>query len=229
MKQTSEIKLMLVSEDSIFRTALSRLLENERNLKVVSKAYTIEEVTKLSGMEKPDLILVDLPENKSSFAFFSSFQKLDFAQPILILSESNNIKINDKCLRVGVSGLISKENGSSLLFKAIEKVYRGEFWFERFVMGHTIKRLVNEQLNYRENLKNSNLHNFTEREKEVINLICQGLKNKQIADKLFITETTVRHHLSSVFEKLNVSSRLELVVYAFEHKLVKIPKQVKAQ
>jgi DNA-binding NarL/FixJ family response regulator len=64
---------------------------------------------------------------------------------------------------------------------------------------------------------------LTEREREVITLIAQGLKNKQIADRLFISQTTVTHHLSSIYSKLNVSDRLELVVYAFANKLAKLP------
>ena len=64
---------------------------------------------------------------------------------------------------------------------------------------------------------------MTDREKQVVELICKGMKNKGIAEKLFITETTVRHHLTSVFNKLEVESRLELVIYAFKHRLVKLP------
>jgi DNA-binding NarL/FixJ family response regulator len=66
---------------------------------------------------------------------------------------------------------------------------------------------------------------MTEREREVVELICRGMKNKGIAEKLFIAETTVRHHLTSVFNKLEVASRLELVIYAFKHQLVKVPSQ----
>jgi DNA-binding NarL/FixJ family response regulator len=64
---------------------------------------------------------------------------------------------------------------------------------------------------------------MTDREKQVVELICKGMKNKGIAEKLFITETTVRHHLTSVFNKLEVQSRLELVIFAFKHQLVKVP------
>ena len=139
------------------------------------------------------------------------------------LTASNDKTVYQKCVRLGINGLILKEKSADVLFKAIEKVYNGEFWFDRSTMGQTIRQLINEKQMLDENPKISAHDALTEREKQVVNLICKGLKNKEIADKLFITETTVRHHLTSIFEKLALTSRLELVIYAFKHNLVKIP------
>ena len=90
-------------------------------------------------------------------------------------------------------------------------------------MSETIKQLVNERNSIPEKLYTYNNAVLTDREQEVLTLLCRGMKNKIISEKLFITETTVRHHLTSIFEKLKVNSRLELVVHAFREKMVEVP------
>ena len=90
-------------------------------------------------------------------------------------------------------------------------------------MVAAIQQLVKEKKSLPEKLFSYNCGVLTTREREVLSLICTGMKNKAVADSLFITETTVRHHLTSIFEKLKVTSRLELVVHAFNEKLVEIP------
>jgi DNA-binding NarL/FixJ family response regulator len=87
-------------------------------------------------------------------------------------------------------------------------------------MGATIRQLLDEKQSMHENPQAHVVNGLTSREKEVVELICKGMKNKGIAEKLFITETTVRHHLTSVFNKFDITSRLELVVYAFKNNLV---------
>jgi DNA-binding NarL/FixJ family response regulator len=90
-------------------------------------------------------------------------------------------------------------------------------------MSMTIRQLVNERQMLQDFPKAHENNILSDREKQVVELICKGMKNKGIADALFITETTVRHHLTSVFNKLEISSRLELVIYAFKNKIVKLP------
>jgi DNA-binding NarL/FixJ family response regulator len=222
MTQDDLIKILIVARNSIFRIGLKMLIETKKNLKVVGEAADIAEASNIISRENPNVILLDFPENGSS-NLFTLLMGEKYSQPILVLADSHDDKTSQKCLRLGTKGLVLKENSAEVLFKAIEKVNKGEFWFDRAVMGQTIKNLVAEKENLSDNLHINKFDLFTEREKQVIDLICKGLKNRAIADKLFITETTVRHHLTSIFEKLGISSRLELVVYAFQHQLVKIP------
>ena len=90
-------------------------------------------------------------------------------------------------------------------------------------MKQTIERLIEEKNSEPEKVKSQKYASLTEREKEVLSQICKGMKNKAIAESLFITETTVRHHLTSIFEKLNVKSRLALAILAFNEGLVEVP------
>jgi len=120
-----------------------------------------------------------------------------------------------------VMGLVRKEEAAEVLLKAIRKVHQGEFWLDR----STMSSLMNEMTQPDKKLDpdEERIATLTPREHEVIVLIAEGLKNKQIAERLFISETTVTHHLGSIFSKLGVSDRLELVIYGFAHKLAKMP------
>jgi DNA-binding NarL/FixJ family response regulator len=92
------------------------------------------------------------------------------------------------------------------------------------MMGETIRQLLDESQMLRDNPRSNLVSGLTVREKEVIELICVGMKTREIADALFITENTVRHHLTSVFNKLELKGRLELVIYSFKNGLASMPK-----
>lgn len=214
------IKILLIGDYSIFRNALRMLIETDGRLRVVGEAARIDLASDILIDERPDLILVDLPDCGGK-ELLPEFQ--DVKTPILVLVGQHDSYIYQECLKFGISGLILKGERSEALFKAIDKIHGGEMWFDRALMGETIRQLLNERLSIQEFSRAHVANELTEREEQVVELICQGMKNKEIAEKLFITETTVRHHLTSVFNKLEITSRLELVVYAFKNNLVKAP------
>jgi len=119
--------------------------------------------------------------------------------------------------------LVLKERSTEILLKAIEKVHAGEVWLERSMIAAVLSEMTRKNERKPTNPEAANIATLTPREREVITLIGEGLRNKQIAQRLFISETTVRHHLTSIFSKLHVSERLELVIYAYRHGLAKIP------
>lgn len=219
---SSYIKILLVGDYSIFRSALRMYLETEKRLRVVGEAADTEKAAEIIAIERPDLVLVDLPD-------YGGDDLMPFLQtlklPVLILVGHHDLEIYQKCLKMGISGLVQKEESGETLFKAIEKVHQGEIWFDRTIMGETIRQLLDEKQPPGDNPKAHITNVLTSREKEVVELICKGMKNKGIAEKLFITETTVRHHLTSVFNKFEITSRLELVVYAFKNNLVGTPER----
>lgn len=214
------IRILLVGDYSIFRSALRMVLETDQRLRVVAEAAHVELVDDIVSEEKPDLIVVDLPD-------FCAIDVLHFFQdvkiPVLVLVGRHDVEFYQRCLRFGISGLILKQEGADTLFKAIEKIHGGEMWFDRTVMGETIRQLVVEKQTMHDYPNTQMANSLTDRESQVVDLICKGMKNKEIAERLFISETTVRHHLTSVFNKLKITSRLELVVYAFKNNLVKVP------
>lgn len=214
------IKILLVGDYPIFRSALRMILETDKDLRVVAESSCVELANEIISEESPDLIVVDLSDfgGKDLLPFFRGSKV-----PVIVLVGKHDAQIYHTCLRFGISGVIPKEESAETLFKAISKVHAGEIWFDRSTMGETIKQLLFERQVNNDYPKAHVTNAMTERERQVIELICKGMKNKDIGETLFITETTVRHHLSSIFSKLKITSRLELVVYAFKNDLVKSP------
>src|SRR5262249_55445781 len=131
-------------------------------------------------------------------------------------------EIHLKAVRLGAMGIVMKTDPSNLLFKAIRKVHSGEAWLNRSIMAAVIMG-IHDNRPEKPRTETKKVASLTERELEVIASVGEGLKNKQIGERLFISEATVRHHLTSIFEKLEVADRLELMIYAYQHGLAKIP------
>jgi two-component system nitrate/nitrite response regulator NarL len=214
------IKILLIGDYSIFRSALRMLIETDKRMRVIGEAADGDGALDVLSDEPADIVVVDMSDDATR-DLFPLFEKLSV--PTLILVGQQDPAIYQKCLRIGVNGILLKEERTDTLFKAIERINDGEIWFDRTLMGATIRQLVTEQQTLNDNPRPHVVNSLTEREMQVVDLICKGLKNKAIAEALFITETTVRHHLTSVFNKLELSSRLELVVYAFKNGLVRTP------
>jgi DNA-binding NarL/FixJ family response regulator len=219
-----QIRVMIVGDYLIFRSGLKLLLETEPSIKFVGEAANLSEATAAIRQIDPDVLIMNATEiDDHDGEFFTIAQNLE--TPVIVLTNSRHPDVQKKYLLLGAGGMVSKEQTAETLFTAIKVVNEGDVYFDRKLMSETIKQLVNEKKTLPEKIFAYNCAVLTDREREVLSLVCRGLKNKAVADKLFVTETTVRHHLTSIFEKLKVTSRLELVVYAFREQLVEIPSE----
>ncbi len=198
------------------------LIESEDGLKVVGEASHLPGATEQIESLKPDLVLVDY-RGVDGNGMNDLSDPAVAEVPILLLAGDQGIEFCQQCLRFGISGLVSKQKSADVLYKAIQKVSDGELWFDRALMGATIRHILDEKQSQNAVQLAVKGNGMTDREKQVVELICKGMKNKGIAEELFISETTVRHHLTSIFNKLEVTSRLELVIYAFKNRLIKMP------
>jgi DNA-binding NarL/FixJ family response regulator len=126
-------------------------------------------------------------------------------------------------VRLGALGVVRKDQAASVLLKAIERVHAGEAWLDRTMVARVLSDLA-RPAEPPSNPEAAAIASLTDRECQVIQLICEGLQNKLIADRLAISEATVRHHLTSIFSKLRLNSRLELVIYAYQHDLARPPR-----
>jgi two-component system nitrate/nitrite response regulator NarL len=223
-KPQDVIRVLIVDDHQLVRTGLRMLIESQPEMKMVGQAGNGAEALALAASEKPNLILLDIDlGDENGLDFLTELLQTATDARVLVLTGVKDVETHRRAARLGAAGLVLKEHAAEILLKAIRKVHQGEFWLDRSMMSS----LMNEMTRPDKKLdpEKAKITTLTDREHEVIVLIAEALKNKQIAERLFISETTVTHHLSSTFSKLGVSDRLELVIYAFAHHLAKMPRQ----
>jgi DNA-binding NarL/FixJ family response regulator len=216
------ITIMIVDDHVVIRSGLRMLIEHDQQMQVVAQAGNKAEALERAAGARPDVIILDLVlGDDDGLVFLPELCQASPTSRVLVLTGVQNPDSHRRAIRRGAMGIVLKEHAADQLLKAIKKVNDGEVWIERSMMGSMIQEFNKPTMVDPEVTK---IESLTDREREVIALIGEGLKNKQVGERLFISETTVTHHLSSVFSKLEVSDRLELIIYAFRHGLAKMPK-----
>lgn len=216
------MQLLIVDDHKLFGTGLRLLIETEPGMKVVGQASNKAEALALATSEQPNLIL--LGQNlggENGLDLIPDLLAAAKQAKILIVTGTKDSHAHRAAIRKGAAGLIFKDCAPELLMKAIKKVDQGELWVDRGLMSELLDEFTQAD---KVSSHSENIAKLTQRERGVIALIAEGMKNKQIAERLCISETTVSHHLTSIFTKLGVTDRLELVIYAFAHGLAKIPR-----
>lgn len=202
------------------------LIESRARLSVIGEAGNRAEAVAVTTREQPDIVLLEAElGSESGLDLLPELLAASQATRVIILTDVQDPELQQRALRLGASGLVFKGKTPETLFKAIEKVHAGEAWFERATMASALSEMSRVNGARETDAEAARIATLSEREREVVVRIGEGLKNKQIAERLFLSETTVQHHLSSIFAKLGVSDRLELVIYAYRQGLVKLPRQ----
>ncbi len=215
------IRIMIVDDHAVIRTGLRMLIEQDETMTVVAMAGSPSEALTLAEAEKPDIIVLDLIlGEEDGLDFLPELCKVSSNSKVLILTGVQTPESHRTAIRRGAMGIVLKQQAADLLLKAIRKVHDGEVWIDRSMIGSVLSEVRSEKRE-EENPEQQKIKALTAREREVIALVSEGLKNKVIGERLFISETTVTHHLSSIYSKLGVSDRLELVVFAFANSLTK--------
>ena len=203
------IKVALVDDHTLFREGIKKILSLEPDLEIVGEAVDGDEVISLLNRSKPDVLLLDIKMEKiNGLQVLPQIVQLFPHLKIVILTAQITQVESISAIKEGARGIIMKHAASEFLIKGIRKVYNGELWADNSTMSLVVeslsKRLRGERPLDREK------KDLSQREKEVITLVATGHRNKEIADKLFISEQTVKTHLSNIFQKLEVGDRLEL-------------------
>ena len=224
-KKTQKVNIVIVDDHAVVRAGLRLLIETDRRFSVCNDVGNCRDALDAAEATQPDLIMLDINlDGDNSLLLIPKLLKAAPGARVLVLTGLNDAGIHAEALKAGAMGLVLKEKAAEVLLKAIEKVSQGEVWFDRTTMGSVLSEMSRGGGRTGEDPEAVKIASLTDREREVVTLIGEGLKNKHIAERLFISETTVRHHLTSVFDKLGVTDRLELVIYAYRHNLAKPPK-----
>ena len=223
-------KVTIWATYSLIRQSLQLLLNNARELSVIDAVGTSSELIEKTARRNPDVVLVCLMDNESqNIEVLSDLRRIAPQSRVVILSGPNCSLDLSSALKLGVSGIVGSNQHARILTRAIRQVSEGEVWLNQKLLAQL---LDNNFKDLNGNRKHSNKgfysDNLTTREFEVVAMIGLGMNNKEISKKLFISEATVRHHLSSIYGKLNIEDRLNLAIYAYRHQIV-TPEQSRAK
>lgn len=218
------IKIMMVDRYKLVREGLTKLILDQPGFELVAEAENGPDACALAEREQPDVILLALDlVTENGLDILPGLLSSSKRSRVLVLTHVADREEHRKAMLLGAMGVVKKEESVTVLFKAIEKVHEGEVWYDRAQMGNMLRDMARNGNGKKSDPTAEKIALVTHREHEVIALVSKGLKNKAIGEKLFISETTVRHHLTSVFEKLGVSNRLELIILAFSEGLAVLP------
>jgi DNA-binding NarL/FixJ family response regulator len=218
------IRILIADDHPIFRDGLRRLLEADPGLTVVGEASDGLEALKLAIKLKPDILLLDLAMPRQTG--LDTLPELAGSCPhvrTIVLTAAVEKPEVVRALQLGARGVVMKDSATQLLLRSIRAVMQGEFWVGRDSVSDLVQFLREETRGPR--LKEPLRKDFglTPRELDVVAAIVAGYTNRDVAQKFSISEDTVKHHLTNIFDKLGVSNRLELALFAVHHNLVGDP------
>ena len=216
MDRNTPIRIAIADDHPIFRDGLRRLLETETDMKVVGEACDGYQAVKLATEMKPDILLLDLamPHHTGLEALrdLSTSTGAGSVRIILLTAAAEKKQIVE-ALQLGARGVVLKDSATQLLLKSIHAVMSGEYWVGRESVSNLVLYLRNLMQSSTEETKQKKF-GLTPRELEIVSAVVAGYANKEIAEYFKISEDTVKHHLSNIFDKLGVSTRLELALFA---------------
>jgi len=218
-KQNSFIRIIVADDHRIFRDGLCKLLAMEPDLRVEGDTGDGDRAVQLAQELHPDILLLDLAMRPDGLEVLRKLADHPAAstRTILLTAAIENQQVVE-ALRLGARGVMLKEAATAVLLKCIRSVAGGQYWIGNEAVADLVKlvREITTPAPKRDCPRNK----LSPRELQVVATIVAGYSNKEIAQKFSISEDTVKHHLTNIFDKLGVSSRLELATYAIKHHLV---------
>lgn len=210
-----QIQVVIVDDHVMVREGIKQLLEMDGDIKIIGEAGDGEEGIKIIEKTDPDVILLDVNMPKmNGLEMLQKLKETGIPRKVLILTIHNEVEYLLKAVEIGVNGYVLKDSELAVLRKAIFSVHHGENYIQPSLAPLLMKRMQENTSEVAEGL--------TKREMEVLKLIAEGMYNKEIAEKLMISEKTVKNHVSNIFRKINVSDRTQAAVYAIKNGYVEI-------
>jgi two-component system, NarL family, nitrate/nitrite response regulator NarL len=212
----TKIKILIADDHVIFRDGLRKLLDSDAEITVVGEACNGAECIKMLGSLKPDILLLDLRmPGKSGLAVLEEVNFDTVPTRVIVLTAAEDDRDVLRAMRLGARGSVLKQSATAMLLKSIHRVHAGEIWLDNRMTAEVINAFSTSDSDAR-----CGKSLVSDREKQIVQLVAQGFHNKQIGAKLLISEQTVKNHLHNIFDKLGVSDRLELALYAIHRRLV---------
>jgi DNA-binding NarL/FixJ family response regulator len=216
------IRVLITDSFPVVRAGLRSILSNSSDIQIVGEAQDGNEAIERTLELLPDVILTELKlPNSDGVSVLRTLHTRAPQAKVILFTASDNKDDFIEAMKLGCCGILPKDAAPSLILKSIQKVHAGEIWLDSNTTAAVIRQFAapmdSTLAQVAANAKPRERAQLSQREREIIVLIAQGYKNKEIAEKMFITEQTVKNHLHNVFDKLGVSDRLELALYAIHN------------
>ena len=209
------IRVLIADDHPIVRDGLAKLLSLEEDVVVVGEASDGCEVLEKVQELDPDVLLLDLRmPNLDGLSALQALQQTNKRTRVIILTASEDKNEFVQAMKLGCSGIVLKQTAPELIVKSIRKVHGGEIWLDSHTTAAVMRQFAAPGEIGGGSGKSRERSPLSQREREIVQLVAQGYKNKEMAEKMFISEQTVKNHLHNIFDKLGVSDRLELALYA---------------
>lgn len=211
------IKIMITDDHSMIREGLKNLLELDGDIEVIAEAENGEDCLHKLITVNPDVLLLDINmPKKNGLEVLKTLKNNKSKVKVLILTVHNEIEYLMKAVDIGINGYILKDSESAELKKAIIAVANGENYIQPSLIPALNSKMIEK------NRDKGKIESLTKRELEVLKLLAVGMYNKEVAEKLNISERTVKNHVSNIFKKLEVTDRTQAAVFAIRNNLIKI-------
>jgi DNA-binding NarL/FixJ family response regulator len=219
------IRILVIDDQSIMRDGLVGILSAQPDFELIGAAETAAQAVDQIAKTRPQIVLLGWPGNSAgSQRVFSAVRDVKPACRVILLTGDSGQDELFEAVRQGCCGIVPRNSATEMLLKSIRKVHAGELWVDRATSAEIIRKLARKTggppspTPVRAVARDQN-GNLSQREREIVSLVAQGFKNKEMAERMFISEQTVKNHLHNIFDKLGVSDRLELALYAIHNNL----------
>jgi len=212
------VRIVVADDHPIFREGLIKLLQSRPGLQVVGAANDGDEALPLVESLQPDLLLLDLAMPKmSGLVALRELKGMKLPVRIVLLTAAAERSDIVTAVQLGAQAVVLKESASDVLYKCIAAVMKGQYWLGRKPVADLVTTL--REVSAADTGRSRKHFGLTSREREIIEAILAGNSNAEIAARFSISEKTVKHHLTNIFDKVGVSNRLELALFALHHKI----------
>ena len=219
--RNKDITVMIADDHVLMRQGIKQILELEDDIDVIAQAGDGEETIEKAVAFNPDVILLDINMPRlNGIEVLRRFKDLGVASKIIMLTIHDDREYLYETMKIGANGYVLKDSDADSLIKAIRDVYIGKTYIQPSIASMLVTEINSKDKSVNKDLLK--IKSLSKREYEVLTLVAEGLNNKEIADRLFISEKTVKNHVSNIFKKIDVNDRIQAAIFAFRTNIKKI-------